>query len=275
MYDPCASNTSNSIDLNVHYCGIEKCKPKHSYGPGIRNHFVIHYVLNGCGRVVIDNCEYTLKKNEGFLIPPDKTVYYEADEQNPWEYTWIGFNGIKADQYLKEAGLDYMNPIFVYDKDEFLSQRFSQIVGVYQSKGENMMRLQGLLYMLLAELAESNNRQITKNESIINSYVEEAVKYIQANYRNHISVNELAERLGLNRSYFSAMFRQYIGMPPQEFLVRFRIDISCNLISRTDLSISDIANAVGYDDPLNFSKMFKKIKGVSPYNYRKGLNVNA
>lgn len=271
MNDSYFPDTKEGIDLSVYHCGIEQCQPGHSYGPAVRDHFLIHYILDGCGRFFIDGNEYHLHKNQGFLICPNIVTYYEADSQNPWTYTWVGFNGVKAEQYLKYAGLDRFDPIFTYDKGSFVAQCFSRMMDARQLKRGDTVRLQGLLYIFLSELIESGEPKVSNSKSPTDLYIRKAMQYIQANYSQHMSINELAAYIGLNRSYFSALFKQYIHLSPQEFIIRFRMDKACELMSNAELSISDISRSVGYDDPLSFSKIFKKIKGVSPYQYRKGF----
>ena len=74
-------NTNNDIsDLYLGYCGIEKCLPCHSFGPAIRENFLIHYILNGKGKYKVNDKIYYLDKNQGFIIKPNELTYYEADE---------------------------------------------------------------------------------------------------------------------------------------------------------------------------------------------------
>lgn len=259
----------NGIDLSVYHCGIESCQPSHSYGPAVRDHFLIHYVLDGCGNFYVDGKTYRLQKHQGFLICPDVVTYYEADKENPWTYTWVGFHGVKAEQYLKYAGLDRYNPIFTYDKSDFIAQCFDQMVNARRLKRGNEIRLQGLLYLFLSELIENADISLPDNERQIDLYIKRALQYIEMNYSRDINISDLASYIGLNRSYFSALFKQHLHMPPQEFLVRFRMNKACELMANPALSISDIARSVGYEDPLGFSKMFKKIIGLSPRQYRK------
>ncbi len=105
------------LDLFLCQCGTEKCLPKHSFGPVVRDHYLIHFVLEGKGRYIVNGKQYNLKKNQGFLICPNVLTYYEASESNPWTYMWIGFHGLKAKNYLSNANLDDKNLIFDYNKD--------------------------------------------------------------------------------------------------------------------------------------------------------------
>ncbi len=76
-------NMLTNTDLNLYHCGSENCAPGHSYGPAIRDHYLIHYILDGKGFFQVNNKTYHLKNGQGFLICPDIITYYEADKENP------------------------------------------------------------------------------------------------------------------------------------------------------------------------------------------------
>ena len=100
-------------------------------------------------------------------------------------------------------------------------------------------------------------------------YIKEAIHYIEQNFQNDISIEEIARVCGINRSYFGKIFRKSIGKSPQEFLMNYRMIKATELLSLTSLSISEISQAVGYDNPLHFSRAFKNVYGISPRTWRK------
>jgi YesN/AraC family two-component response regulator len=105
------------------------------------------------------------------------------------------------------------------------------------------------------------------------AYVRKAIDYIKANYYNKISISELAKLIGIDRIYLSSLFKETVQLSPQMYLVQYRINKACDLLDNPLLTISDISHSVGYSDPLLFSKMFKKIKGVSPSHYRRDKSL--
>jgi len=92
--------------------------------------------------------------------------------------------------------------------------------------------------------------------------------YVEQNFQNNISVEDIADNCGLNRSYFGKIFKEAVGKTPQEFLLNYRMTKAAELLKLTKLSIGDIGNAVGYDNQLHFSRAFKNIYGVSPREWR-------
>ena len=264
-------NELNHTDLNMYRCGIEDCKSGHSWGPALRDHYIIHYVLGGRGIFRVNGITYHLEENDGFLIMPNTIVYYEADEGHPWSYGWVGFHGMKVENYLSSAGLSAKNPIFRYNRDRTLHDCLIRMI---QTKGFSTGRetmLLGLLYQFLSYLIEAscNIPHIKENISRKESYIKKAINFVAMNYSRKISIAETAAYVGLDRSYLYSIFREMLNMSPSEYLINYRIEKACFLIANPDLSIGEISRSVGYEDSLLFSKVFKNIKGVSPRAYRK------
>ena len=97
------------FDITIYQYGYEQCVPNHTFGPGMRNHYLIHCSLSGNGTYRTNDREreqeYHLHAGQAFLIEPNRLVHYFADGSTPWEYIWIEFDGMKAKEYLSEAGL--------------------------------------------------------------------------------------------------------------------------------------------------------------------------
>lgn len=259
------------VDLVVYQCGMEKCKSSHSYGPALRDHFLIHYILEGEGKFYVDDNCYKLSKNQGFLICPDVITYYEADNKNPWYYTWVGFKGMKAESYLRMAGLSRENPIFTFEDDMFIRECFDAMRRSVNLKYGGELKSQGLLSIFLSELIESSGKQEVLSSNYKEIYIKKALQFVEANYSRDISIKAIAEYVGLQRNYFSSLIKEELGISLQEYLIKFRINKACELMRNKNLSIGDIARSVGYSDPLGFSKIFKKVKCISPKEYREGI----
>ncbi len=104
--------------LFVNCCGISRTEPFHSFGPAIKPHFVVHFVLSGKGKFSIGNKDYFLEAGYGFVIPPDVLTFYQADEMDPWTYVWVGFNGNMAEELMRDMGFSAATPIFKSDRDK-------------------------------------------------------------------------------------------------------------------------------------------------------------
>jgi len=264
-----------SVDLFLCFCGIENCTPGYSYGPAVRPQYVIHYIIDGEGSYTVNNKTYIIKKNQGFLIRPGTVTYYEADKNNPWSYMWIGFNGVKAETYLNYANLNEENLIFEYSKDSTLKDYISEMLKLNEMDYSNELKLEGILYFFMSKLVETRkdvfNQKAYKSAEL---YLEKSIEFIENNYSNNIKINDIANYIGINRSYLTHIFKKNINISPQDFLVNYKIDKACILLENTDLSIKVVAKSIGYSDPLTFSKIFKKVKGDSPKIYRERIFSN-
>ncbi|WP_294155670.1 AraC family transcriptional regulator [uncultured Clostridium sp.] len=258
-----------SVDLSLCFCGKENCTPGYSFGPAVRSQYVLHYIISGKGYYTVNKKTYTIEKNQGFLIPPDTLTYYEADKEDPWHYMWIGFNGVKAEKYLDYANLNDNNLIYEYSKDDTLINYINEMLQLKELNSSNELKLEGLLYMFMSALVScrkyDSNQKLYKSTEI---YLEKSIEYIENNYCNNIKINDIANYIGINRSYLTHIFKKNINISPQEFLLTYRIDKACSLLKSSDLSIKAVSNSVGYSDPLTFSKIFKKVKNESPKSYR-------
>ncbi len=255
-------------DMNMYRCGIEDCDGGHSWGPAVRDHYIIHYVLGGKGTFTVNGVTYELAKNDGFLICPDTIVYYRADVNEPWSYGWVGFHGLKAGAYMQQAGLDLHNPVFRYDRDDFLKDCLLRMISTKQLTKGREIRLLGLLYEFLSQLVETSEKSLSDKSNIREEYVRKALEYIKMNYSRKISISEIAHNVGLDRSYLYSLFSEFLNTSPQEYLIGYRMEKACDLMRAPSLAIGDIARSVGYDDPFMFSKAFRKVKGLSPREYR-------
>lgn len=256
-------------DLCFCYCGIEKCAPSYAYGPDVRYEYLIHLILDGQGTYYVNDKMYNLKKNQGFLILPNEITYYKADKNNPWTYIWLGFNGTKAKELLEEFTLTKDRLVFEYPNSNELKTIIDNMLNSNGTSYYNQLMLQSETYKFLAKLSGINKpKNAVDSTETPNIYIDAAIKFIETNYASDIKVYDIANHLGLNRCYFTCLFKQSLNMSPQEFLLNFRLNRACDLLKTTELPISDISKSVGYYDPLSFSKTFKKVKEISPKAYR-------
>lgn len=270
MLESYVSNNLTFTDLNLYECGIEDCSPDQSYGPAVRDHYLIHYIFEGNGILSAPNNIYHISKGQGFLICPYKATYYKADSIHPWSYAWVGFNGKKAEEILKSLNITLENPVFTFENFDILKNCFQGMLACKPLKFGRNIRMLGYLYILLSQIFEESkeyNRNYT-NENLKELYVRKTKEYITKNFHRKISIGEIALYLGIDRSYLCNLFKSVEHLTPQEYLINFRISKSIELMAIPELSISEISRSVGYDDPFVFSKLFKKTKGLSPKNYR-------
>lgn len=268
----CLENLNHStLDLYLSTCGIQNCVGKHSFGPGKRDSYILHFISDGKGIFRCSGKEYELTRGDVFLVKADTEVFYEADENNPWSYMWVGFNGIKALSYLASAGLDGDNVITKCENTPLIFSFIQQMIMCRHLTLANELRRESALLQIFSVLMEEYKGTLPKEERYdypYQIYVDQALDYIHHNFRSNIKINDLASYIGIDRSYLTNIFKSSTKLSPQEYLVRYRMEQAENMLKNTDMKIGDIAESIGYHDQLTFSKMFKKFAGVSPSSYR-------
>lgn len=258
-------------NLGVYHYGFDQLKPLQSYGPAIWDCYLIHYIRTGKGTCTIDGHSYKLHKGQGFLIQPGQISYYIADEEDPWTYCYIGFDGNKAKTYLDQAKITTDKPTFTYTLTASLSEIIRQLILVENNILVRETTQTSLIYNFMSKLIENSEDSNTPSRysgERATYYTNLATTYIAQNFATRITIKDVAKHVGLNQSYLGSLFKKEFDVSPQEFLVTFRLQRACELMENPLLSIGDIARSVGYSDPLQFSKIFKKVKGMPPKSYR-------
>ena len=258
-----------NLSLAVYNTGYEKCRSGYTWGPAVRDHYLIHYVISGKGTLVSSGTAYPVERGDLFFIAPARIVSYTADREDPWEYCWVGFNGTEADRLVGLTDFAREGPVLHYTNHDHLKRLLLNIYNSHGNNPSNEMKMSGFLYLFLSELVSSNELRSAGRYSSEHSYLEKAMRYIQRNYCEMISVDNIAEFAGISRSHLYRIFMKNTGMSPNEFLSAYRINKACGLLRSSDLKINEIASSVGFQDQLYFSRVFKKNKGVSPSKYLK------
>ena len=264
----------NFVDLGLYQFGKEQCEPAHSFGPASRNHYLFHFVISGTGTLMADNSKgetktYQIKSGQGFMIFPRQITTYVADQNLPWEYVWVEFDGLRAKEIVEMTGLSPDNPVYHAHSKELREEMKKEMLYMAEHGDESPFHLIGHLYLFIDYMSRSSvSMRFSSEGRVRDFYIKEALTYIEQNFQNDISVEGIAEFCGLNRTYFGRIFRETVGRSPQEFVLNYRMAKAAELLKLTQLSIRDIGNAVGYPNQLHFSRAFKNVYGNSPREWR-------
>lgn len=237
--------------------GQQECKGGFSVDVP-RPYWLLHYVVSGCGTFETANASYTVLPSQIFVVHPHRAHRYTADEKNPWHYIWIAFDSdtelpqlLDTDVFSAPAAGKIFNDILTvsklqYGKEEFLASK---------------------LWELASLLLQMQNGIAYKP----NPYAMAAKEYIAQNFAKNIKISDIANELSLDRTYFSALFKKETGMPPQQYLIIYRLERAAEMLVNGNVAVADAAYAAGYFDTVNFSRMFKKHFGTSPSRYREAI----
>ncbi|WP_434748440.1 AraC family transcriptional regulator [Paenibacillus amylolyticus] len=256
------------MELVLLFYGWEACDPAHYWGPGVRDSYIVHYIHEGRGTVYMGDREYRLSEGQGFVILPDTVIHYEADAEEPWTYSWFGFRGVQAKAFMQRAQLSLEQPVFTAHDMEIMAHLYDEML---QAEANSLMGgdvlQQSLLYRLMAALIASSPIKEDEPPPLLSTketYIRQAVQFMENRYSQRTSILDIAQAVGLDRTYLSGLFKERYGKSLQAFFLEYRMNRAADLLRNPMLSVSEVAHSVGYTDPLLFSKMFKRVTGVSP-----------
>lgn len=255
-----------TASLYVQNTGEQRCAPGHSWGPGIRDHYLIHHVISGYGTYTDKNQEYRLGPGDTFLSYPEATNQYAADLFQPWHYVWVGFGGLDAKGILKQTDFSPERPVLRGVKPQEMQKLMMDIYSDYGTSSCNAVALTGRLYLFLSFLM--GNTQNLKPASVGgNDCAKTAAEYIVTHYEQPISVEQIAQICSVSQSSLYRSFKQTFNMSPKQFIIRYRIERACELLREGLYSVQEVGISVGIEDPFYFSRLFKEVTGFAPSSY--------
>lgn len=236
------------------------------------NQHILIYCVKGEGWFSIDGERTVVKSDQLFIIPKDTPHSYGSGDLEPWSIYWIHFSGTLASHfYDSENMVRTISPSKVSRiKDRI--QLFDEIIDNLEMgySKENVQYANICLLHFMASLKYINQyRQVSKIRDM--DVVERMIHFMKDNLDKRLSLEDIADEAGLSVSYFSTLFKKRTDRSPIDFIIQLRVQKASQYLDNTDLNVGEIALKVGYSDPFNFSRIFKRVMGVSPLNYRKTL----
>ena len=258
--------------LYLKYCGVEECLKGQYFDATGRDAWHLHVILSGKGSLVVENKENKLHFGQMFITKPGEACFYYADSVDPWSYCWMTFDGTRAEKFVQKAGfVRGVNYLECHADTNQFYRMVERILKNPEMSLANDLMSQGILLEYVALAIQSNYSEKKTvhrvDEYTADDYVRRAMSLMESNYAT-VKVADVADKIGLNRSYLSSLFKKNLGISPQEYLLQCRMKSTKYFLEKTDISIQEIAKYVGYGDPMTFSKWFKKEFNIKPTDYR-------
>lgn len=263
-----------SRPLIVGSCGIYRLSehPKMpTYRPRGRVDFQIIYIAAGCGHFHFDtvDSETIVPAGNIVIFRPKELQKYEYYGKDKTEVYWIHFTGSDAKNILRKYGFPDNERIFPVGTSMEYERIFKRIIIELQRCQDNYEEMLTLLlrHLLIIFQRELSREQVLKNE-YLDHEMDTAVTYFNENYNRDINIEEYATSRGMSVSWFIRSFKKFTDSTPMQFIVALRVNNAQVLLETTNYSINEISKIVGYDNQLYFSRLFHKLKGFSPREYR-------
>ncbi len=249
--------------------------------PHSHNVYHLKLVTSGKGRFLIDNELYPTERGKLFLVGPDQphcfmnasgesTVYSEVSFEfinNNSEQIVLPFHALLS-LWLNQ----HCSPVVSLQASDELHDAVQSGIESIIEQGEHDSQL--LQVNILAKIMFALYKQAFRHQSSLHiEPIERACYYLQRNYAQKITLEQLANVAHLTPNYLSRYFKKKYGMTPINYLLKLRIDAACAILETTEDSLKYVSNRVGFTDHYYFSRVFKKLKGIPPGAYREKMRT--
>ena len=256
------SDFHENTDIGMYYCGKRIGTLCHSYGPEIRNYYLFVLVNKGEADFVDKSGVVKRREHDMLVMCPGEKIHYTAN--TPWSIQWVGLYGQTVENHMKSLSVSGDNPIIKIEKYYEMEEVLEGLYQISNCTTEQLRCKQmELIYRFFSLLWRKEQK--SKSHDIADS----AKKIIDYNFDRDITIKRVADTMHLDAAYLTRKFTEKYAVAPKEYLLKKRTELAKRLLAQTDATVAEIAGSVGYDDPLYFSRIFKRKEGVSPLAYRK------
>ena len=259
------------VPLRVNSCGVYRLVSLNvmsTFRPLGRSDYQLLYIASGKAFFTFNGTVTEVSEGSMVLYPPHTPQQYSYYLNDKTEVYWLHFTGSESATLTKEAGFNESHILYTGISSKY-QELFLSVIREIQLTRPSFEELSALylkqLFLLLRRIREEGGFKKTE----IQKQMEKAVRFFHENLANNIEVETYARELHMSTCWFIRCFKEYSGMPPGRYLTDIRIKKAKELLESTDYSIGEIGGIIGYENPLYFSRIFKKTAGVSAAEYRK------
>lgn len=231
---------------------------------------ILIFCVAGQGWCDVDGQRLPLKPHHALIIPHDTPHIYAADDDAPWSIYWVHFKGSSAPYFVRQLEVDsYTLAVDIATQTEII-RLFEQCFHAL-TKGfalQQMLFCSQALHHLLGQLFFGNPLFSPGMRSSSFHDLSQTVTWLRENIGQKLTLDDMAAHADLSVSHFSQLFKRQIGQTPLEYFINLKVQHACHLLDTTTQPIKSISYALGYEDPYYFSRLFRKVMGISPKAYR-------
>ena len=258
-----------NLALNVYNCGNQNMEIEHVTRP---DYYIFYFVKEGRGYVTLRQATHKVEAGQGFVLFPNEEARVKSEHRKAMNVTWVAFSGHLVDRYLSRAKLSVYKPLFSDNEAHEAEAMFDRLLAVSTTLPNRYCKIMAQLYSIFGFLLDNAFDDIPPETVSPEFYLIKALDFIDANYQDDISVEDIAASAGINRKSLYAVFKSLTSFSPKDYLIYYRMCKATVLLKDANLSVETVAVSVGYSDQFHFSKEFKKNVGLSPSVYRRTVS---
>ncbi|WP_143340708.1 AraC family transcriptional regulator [Demequina sp. NBRC 110057] len=225
---------------------------------------IVMVCARGAGWVEVAGRRYAVSTGDAVVLPPGRPHRYGASPSAPWTLWWCHLRGADVDELLEATGAGADRPVIGLNRPERVIGLLDEVVTALEGGATpaGLLTASGAAWRMLAQVAAD---RVTPGSG---SPLERAIGHLEDNVARTVSVGEVAALVGVSPSHLGALFRGATGGGVLAYQSSLRMGRARGLLDGTEMSVGEIAAAVGYEDPLYFSRRFSRAHGLSPSAYR-------
>ncbi|WP_277252589.1 AraC family transcriptional regulator [Neptunomonas phycophila] len=249
--------------------GYYKQALNHTMSRNKHDDYLMIYCLDGEGKLTINNQIHTVKAGDIICLPKGVAHAYKASEATPWTIYWVHFSGDKSEDFIDYLAINSNNYVFPLGIHSRLTSDFESLLECrqYSYNINAFVHTASLLRQILTHIAQL--QPLAKQQAAHNFDLERVHSLMQARVHEQLELEALAETVSLSKFHFIKKYKELTGTTPINHFIHLKVERACHLLDVTTKSINEISFAVGYEDAYYFSRIFKKIMGISPSQYRR------
>ena len=259
-----------TFGLDIKNVGLEHCSPRKKHEQRKRSYHSLHFVMYGMGTLCVNGTKHLLGKGNAFVLYANDEYEYWPDAFNPWSYIWIDFYCEESEDLLAFCGFTKEKPYTKVDDYLVMMDFCKKLVENYGMGGVKTLTTSAYALLVFEQLIEYRNRydKVDKKNSPFYKQFIDVLTYMNNNYRMNLSLDKIAEDMNVSKRQLMYMFRTYIDLTPIDYMNKFRVSNACALLKQRDIKVEQVSEMVGIEDEKYFMRLFKKVVGMTPKEYR-------
>ena len=229
---------------------------------------LVIFCFNGAGQFSTTKCHGMIKKGDVLFLPKGIEHQYKSSNKEPWSIYWVHIEGHLFEQFMDFIGVNNSNLIFNISNQAAFIDEFEQLLSTRNKSYQlsSFILASNIIKKMFALFTVNSPSKLEQSKQDFN--LSKVTSFMEENISQKINLQEIADSLKLSKFYFAKKFLQHTGVSPIRYFLELKIKHACKLLDESNISVKDVALKIGYDDPYYFSRLFKKIMGLSPTQYR-------